>query len=78
MADSPGALSASDLWRLSPGLGYSFSSHLTLKLEYMVEHGQLAIGRPRNHENMIATEAAFKFLKMKLLALTCAGLFPVI
>jgi hypothetical protein len=32
-----------------------------LKAEYMFEQGQLATGGPRNHENMFATEAAFKF-----------------
>ena len=32
-----------------------------LPMEYMFEHGQLSTGGPRNHENMFATEAAFKF-----------------
>ena len=54
-------LPTSDLWRLSLGLGYSLSSHLVLKVEYMFEQGQLSTGGPRNHENMFATEAAFKF-----------------
>lgn len=55
------ALPTSDLWRLSLGLGYQLNSHLTLKVEYMFEQGQLSTGGPRSHENMIATEAAFKF-----------------
>ncbi len=54
-------LPTSDLWRLSLGMGYTLSSHLVLKAEYMIEHGQLSTGGPRNHENMIAAEAAFKF-----------------
>jgi hypothetical protein len=54
-------LPTSDLWRLSLGVGYQVNAHLSLKMEYMIEHGQLATGGPRNHENMFATEAAFKF-----------------
>lgn len=54
-------LPTTDLWRLSLGLGYQLNSHLTLKAEYMLEHGQFATGGPRNHENMVAAEAAFKF-----------------
>jgi hypothetical protein len=54
-------LPTSDLWRLSLGVGYSLSSHLVLKAEYMIEHGQLSTGGPRNHENMVAAEVAFKF-----------------
>jgi hypothetical protein len=54
-------LPTSDLWRLSLGLGYQLNSHLVLKAEYMFEQGQLSTDGPRNHENMFATEAAFKF-----------------
>jgi hypothetical protein len=54
-------LLTSDLWRLSLGLGYQLSDHLTIKGEYMFEDGQLSTGGPRNHENMVALEAAFKF-----------------
>jgi hypothetical protein len=54
-------LPTSDLWRLSLGLGYQFSDHLIFKAEYMFEQGQLSTGGPRNHENMVAVEAAFKF-----------------
>ena len=54
-------LPTSDLWRLSLGLGYSLSSHLVLKVEYLFEKGQLSTGGRRDHENMFATEAAFKF-----------------
>jgi hypothetical protein len=61
LADSPSLLPTSDIWRLSLGLGYQFNNHLVLKTEYMFEQGQLARGGPRHHENMFATEAAFKF-----------------
>jgi hypothetical protein len=61
IGDAPHSLPTSDLWRLSLGLGYRLNDHLTLKIEYMIEHGQLSTGGPRNHENMFATEAAFKF-----------------
>jgi hypothetical protein len=54
-------LPTSDLWRLSLGLGYRFTDHLELKAEYMFEQGRLSTGGTRNHENMISTEAAFKF-----------------
>jgi hypothetical protein len=54
-------LPTSDLWRLSLGLGYQFSPHLVLKAEYMFEQGELSTGGPRNHENMVAVEAAFRF-----------------
>jgi hypothetical protein len=54
-------LPTSDLWRLSLGMGYQFSDHLELKVEYMFEQGELSTGGARNHENMVATEAAFKF-----------------
>jgi hypothetical protein len=54
-------LPTSDLWRLSLGLGCRLNDHLILKMEYMFEQGQLSSGGPRNHENMFATEAAFKF-----------------
>jgi hypothetical protein len=54
-------LPTSDLWRLSLGLGYEFSPHLVLKAEYMLEQGELSTGGLRNHENMVAAEAAFKF-----------------
>jgi hypothetical protein len=54
-------LPTSDLWRLSLGVGYAFSEHFVLKAEYMFEQGQLSTGGPRNHENMVAVDAAFKF-----------------
>jgi hypothetical protein len=52
---------ATDLWRLSLGLGYQFNSHLEIKAEYLFENGSLVTGGNRDHENMVATEAAFKF-----------------
>jgi hypothetical protein len=54
-------LPTSDIWRLSLGLGYQFSEHLLWKAEYMFEQGNLVGGGRRNHEDMLATEAAFKF-----------------
>jgi hypothetical protein len=54
-------LPTSDLWRLSLGLGYEFGDHLVLKAEYMFEQGELSTVGPRNHENMVAADAAFKF-----------------
>ncbi len=50
-----------NLWRLSLCLGYRFSPNLILKGEYSFEQGQLEDGTPRNHENLFALEAAFRF-----------------
>jgi hypothetical protein len=61
VGDAPAPLPTSDLWRLSLGLGCQLNEHVVLKMEYMFEQGQLSTGGPRNHENMFATEAAFKF-----------------
>jgi hypothetical protein len=49
------------LWRLSLGLGYRFSDHLTVKVEYAFEHGKEPDGELRNDEDFFGTEAAFKF-----------------
>ena len=54
-------LPTSEIWRLSLGMGYRFNEHLVLKAEYMFEQGELSTGGSRNHENMLAAEAAFKF-----------------
>jgi FtsZ-binding cell division protein ZapB len=54
-------LSTSDIWRLSLGLGYRFTDHLLLKVEYTFEQGRLSSGGARNEENLFAAEAAFKF-----------------
>lgn len=54
-------ISTKNIWRLSLGLGYQLNSHLVLKAEYMFERGTLSGGGPRNHEDMVAAEAAFKF-----------------
>jgi len=63
VADSPDfpGLSTTDVWRLSLGLGYRFSEHLILKLEYAFEQGRLSTGGFRDHEDSFAAEAAFKF-----------------
>ncbi len=53
--------STTDLWRLSLGLGYRFSPHLTLKVEYAFEEGQWTAGGSRGGENLFAAEVAFRF-----------------
>ncbi len=50
-----------ELWRLSLGLGYTFSEHLILKTEYTFEHGWRHNGSSRGHQDLFAIEAAFKF-----------------
>jgi hypothetical protein len=49
------------LWRLSLCLGYRWSENLLLKTEYTFERGKLVDGTSRNHEDLFALEAAFKF-----------------
>jgi len=49
------------IWRLSLGLGYRFSPNLVFKGEYTFERGKEASGDVRNHEDLFAVEAAFKF-----------------
>ncbi len=63
IADSPAfpGLSTSDIWRLSLGLGYRFSEHLLLKIEYAFEQGRLTSGGLRDHDDLFAAELAFKF-----------------
>jgi hypothetical protein len=55
-----GALT-SQIWRLSLGLGYRFSPNLLLKGEYSFERGRQVSGEVRDHEDLFAVEAAFKF-----------------
>jgi len=50
-----------NLWRLSLCLGYRFSQNLILKAEYSFEQGQELEGDARDHENLFALEAAFRF-----------------
>jgi hypothetical protein len=50
-----------DLWRLSLDLGYRWSQNLVLKVEYTFERGQTVSGEKRDHEDLFALEAAFKF-----------------
>jgi hypothetical protein len=52
---------ASELWRLSLGLGYRFSDQLVVKTEYSFEGGRDLDGESRDHEDFFGTEAAFKF-----------------
>lgn len=57
---SPGALTT-ELWRFSLGLGYRFNHHLLIKTEYSIERGKTIGGDQRDHEDLFAAEAAFKF-----------------
>lgn len=50
-----------ELWRLSLGLGYRFSQNLIFKGEYSFERGNQVTGEHRNHEDLFALEAAFRF-----------------
>jgi Phosphate-selective porin O and P len=52
---------ATDLWRLSLGIGYRFSDRLIIKTEYSLEGGQQVNGESRNNENFFGSEVAFKF-----------------
>lgn len=52
---------ATELHSLSLGLGYRFSEHLLLKVEYTLEGGKEVGGGQRNREDFFAAEAAFKF-----------------
>jgi hypothetical protein len=52
---------ATELWRLSFGLGYRFSDQLIVKIEYSLERGKELSGESRDHEDFFGTEAAFKF-----------------
>lgn len=52
---------ASELWRLSLGLGYRFSPNFLVKAEYAFENGRDINGEDRDDENFFGTEAAFKF-----------------
>jgi hypothetical protein len=54
-------LPTTDIWRLSLGVGYRFNEHLLWKIEYSFEDGRLKGGGARDHEDMLSTEAAFKF-----------------
>jgi len=50
-----------ELLRLSLGLGYRFSQNLIFKGEYSFERGRLVTGQHRDHEDLFALEAAFRF-----------------
>ena len=57
---SPSALTT-ELWRLGLGLGYRFNDRFLLKTEYTFEGGRMLGGGARDHEDLFAAEAAFKF-----------------
>lgn len=50
-----------NLWRLSLCVGYRFSQNLIVKAEYSFEQGRELDGAQRDHENLFALEAAFRF-----------------
>ena len=50
-----------DIWRLSLGLGYRWSQNLIFKGEYSFERGKQVTGEHREHEDLFALEAAFRF-----------------
>lgn len=50
-----------EMWRLSLGIGYRWNRHLVVKAEYSLERGSEVGGGKRDHEDLIATEAAFAF-----------------
>ncbi|HEY3913676.1 MAG TPA: hypothetical protein VGN61_04245 [Verrucomicrobiae bacterium] len=52
---------ATELWRLSLGIGYRFSDNLLIKTEYSFEGGNDIDGDSRDREDFFGTEAAFKF-----------------
>ncbi len=52
---------ATELWRLSLGIGYRFSDRLIIKTEYAFENGHQVNGQSRNNENFFGSEIAFKF-----------------
>lgn len=57
---SPTALTR-NIWRLSIGLGYRLNRHLVVKAEYAFEHGKTVGEGDRDHEDLLAAEAAFQF-----------------
>jgi len=50
-----------EIWRLSLGLGYRWSPNLIFKGEYSFERGKQLGGDKRNHEDLFAIQAAFRF-----------------
>jgi len=50
-----------EIWRLSLGLGYRWSQNLIFKGEYSFERGKEVTGEHREHEDLFALEAAFRF-----------------
>jgi hypothetical protein len=56
-----GGLLTKEIWRLSFGLGYRWSPNLITKVEYAIERGEQANGTSRDHEDLFALQAAFKF-----------------
>lgn len=50
-----------NLWRATVGGGYRFSPNLVLKVDYSFERGEESGGETRDHEDLFATELAFRF-----------------
>ena len=56
-----GGILTKEIWRLSLGLGYRWSPNLITKIEYAFERGKESSGNTRDHEDLFALQAAFKF-----------------
>jgi hypothetical protein len=56
-----GGVLTKEIWRLSLGLGYRWSPNLITKVEYAFERGKETNGDTRDHEDLFALQAAFKF-----------------
>ena len=56
-----GSALSKDLWRLTLGTGYRFCPNLVLKVDYSFEGGKESNGEGRNHEDLFATELAYRF-----------------
>lgn len=61
MADYLYGTPTTELWRLSLGLGYRCSKNLIFKGEYTFERGKEVTGERRDHEDLFALQAAFRF-----------------
>jgi hypothetical protein len=56
-----GGILTKEILRLSLGLGYRWSPNLITKVEYAFERGKETNGNTRDHEDLFALQAAFKF-----------------
>jgi hypothetical protein len=56
-----GGAHSKNLWRLTVGTGYRFTANLVLKVDYSLERGRELDGDSRDHEDLFATELAYRF-----------------